>query len=179
MHDLLNPDWIREALGRGEDRRARWEQLGYQMNSLGEALHEQSPIGGDEYLYSAACEIFLALEPDAAAAVLTHHCIHAAMLAVTAEQHEAWETLDAEAAACVRETRARVEREGNVVMPLGPNDYRIPEADPAGQAKWFAGWEAAMIWLRSARLERYDEVKDRAALAGAVRRSRSRAPRFE
>jgi hypothetical protein len=175
MRDRLNPVWIREAVGGSKER---WEALGCELNDLHEPLRKQTPIGGDEFLYSAACELSLALEPDAAPAVVTYHCVHAAMLAVAAERDEAWEVIDPEAAAYVREIHAKVEREGHVAMPLGPTSYRIPEAEPAGQARWFAGWEAAMAWLRSAHLEDHDKVKDRCGLAEAVRRSRTGKTRF-
>ncbi len=47
MRNFLNPDWIREAMGRsGASEKERWEQLGYELNALRQALDEQSPMGG-------------------------------------------------------------------------------------------------------------------------------------
>lgn len=173
MRNFLDPDWIREVMGRsGASGKERWEQLGYELNALNQALDEQSPMGGDELLYGAAGELWDALAPDAAPGMITYHCIHSTILAITAEQHEAWEFLDPEAAEYVRDIHARIRREGHAILPKVPTKYRIPEADPAAQATWFAGWEAALTWLRSAHLEDYHEVKDRSALAKAVRRSR-------
>ncbi len=105
--------------------------------------------------------------------MITYHCINSTILAITAEQHEAWEFLDPEAAEYVRDIHARVRREGQVILPKVPTKYRVPEADPAAQATWFAGWKAALTWLRSAHLEDYHEVKDRSALANAIRQSRT------
>jgi len=174
MRNFLSPDWMRESIGcSGAGERARWEQLGYELNDLRQELDEQSPMGGDELLYSTACELWDSLEPDAAPVAVTYACIHSAVLAIKAEQYEAWELLDPEAAEYVRDVLARVKREGSVPMPEGFKQWRVPEADPAAQARWFAGWEAAMTWLRSAHLEAYDKVKDRAGLAVAVRRVRA------
>lgn len=174
MRNFLNPDWIRERIGSsGASGKARWEQLGYELNALRQALDEQSPMGGDALLYSAACGLWDAFEPDAAPATITSACIYSAECAVRAERDEAWELLDSEAASYAREIDARLKREGSVVMTERWTQYRDPESDPAAQARWFAGWEAATSWLRSAHLEDYDEVKNRSALADAVHRSRT------
>lgn len=174
MRNVLNPEWVRDAMGRsGEKDVAGWEQRGHELNGLRQTLDEQSPRGGDEFLYSVACEIWDALEPEAAPFTVTYACVHAATLAIKAAQYEAWELLDPEAAEYVRDMLARVKREGSVPMPEGFKQWRVPEADPAAQARWFAGWEAAMNWLRSAHLEAYDEVRDRSGLAVAVRRVRA------
>ncbi len=127
-------------------------------------------------LYGAACALWEALEPGAPSVTLTSGCVSAASCATAAEQYDAWELLDPEAAEYVRDVRKRVRREGHVLEPENAAvKYRIPEADPVGQARWYDAWEAAANWLRSAHLEDYHHLEDRPALAKAVRRYR--APR--
>lgn len=175
MRDFLSPDWMREAIGQsGASRRAHWERLGYESNDLWQALDEQSPIGGDEDLHSASCGIWDALEPDAAPGKITSGCIYSVFCTVTAWEYEAWERIDPEAAEFVRDVKTRLKRGENVVLAKDEIRYRIPELNPAALEVWFAGWEAVIAWLRAAHIEQYDEVKDRCALANAVRQARNR-----
>lgn len=174
MRDFLNPDWLRRTMACVDvSPRARWEALGYELNALRQSLGEHSPKGGDEHLYGAACGLWDALEPDASEAKTSAACVYSVACAVKAEQYEAWELLDPEAANYVRDTLAIARREGHVLLPKVATSYRIPEADPTAQAHWIAGWAAALAWLRSAHLETHKDVKDRCALAQAIRKLRS------
>jgi hypothetical protein len=173
MRDLLDPDWIREFLERfGAKAGEGWALLGEELGRLSRELDQQSPIGGDRYLFSAACGFHEAFEPGAAPITVTSACVSAAMCAITAEECEAWELSDPEAASAWRELAMMSDEEMQRSLRQAPWRYRLSQKDPQAQAACFRGWRAAVAWLRSAKLEDYAEVRARADLADAVRQAR-------
>lgn len=124
-------------------------------------LADRALFGAAELAVDAAREI---QEPS----VLTSACMLSVVDAIGACEDEAWMAVDAEAAAARLSDLLRDDEEE--APPLfHPLKFRGPWHHSRVRSAAFAGWDAAVAWLRTADVGQYPDPVDRGGLARLLR----------